>query len=122
MNTKKNLVLLAQAIVGFLYGATAQYLEPGIAVSRTGIWFTFLGATLLFAWYYFDSEQIQYQRGRLLNIGIIFLAIIALPYYFFRSRGLKKGFVYTALFLMMAFAWSALQEMGAYAVYYVIQS
>lgn len=120
MNSKKNWILIALAIVAFLNGVATQYLEPGVMFSRTDMLFMLIGVTLSFMWYYFDSEQIQYRRGRLLNIGVITIGILAIPYYFIRSRGLKKGFLYIVLFFLVATAWSVLQKGGAYTVYYGI--
>lgn len=119
---KKNSILVALAVVAFLNGATSQYLEPGVAFSRADIWYMFIAVSLSFGWYYLDSQQIGYQRSKWLNVGIIGIGVLALPYYFFRSRGFTKGFLCTVLFIMFAVAWSALQMGGAYAVYYGIQS
>ena len=124
MNTtkNKNLILVALAVVALLSGAAAQYFEPGVAFPRTDLLFLLTGVTLSFGWYYLDSEQIQFRRGKLLNVCVIALGIVALPYYFFRSRGLKKGLVSTIVFLVAVSVWSLLQTGGAYAVYYAIQS
>jgi len=35
----------------------------------------------------------QYRAGPVLNVGVIALAIVALPIYFIRSRGWKRGSV-----------------------------
>lgn len=73
-------------------------------------------------WYYYDTEQIKYRRSPLLNICVIGIGVIAIPYYFFRSRGFRKGLLYTALLLTFVIAWLGLQMAGASAVYYGIQS
>jgi apolipoprotein N-acyltransferase len=41
---------------------------------------------LCFCWYRLDSEQRQYRRTVLLNVGVIALAAVAIPYYVVRSR------------------------------------
>ena len=122
MNNKKNWILIALALLAIVNGGTSQYLEPGVAFGRSDLGFMLMGAILSFAWYYLDSEQIQYQRSTWLSVGVIGIGIVALPYYFFHSRGFKKGLLYTALFLLAAIAWSVLQTAGAYVVYYGVQS
>jgi peptidoglycan/LPS O-acetylase OafA/YrhL len=44
---------------------------------------------LIFGWYYFDSESRSYPRSTLLNIAVLGVAIVAIPYYLARSR--EKG-------------------------------
>lgn len=122
MISKKNRVLLFLAIAAFSNGVLAQYIEPGMVFAKTDIPFMLVGAFLSFWWYYLDSEQIEFQRGKLLNIGIIAIGFLAFPYYFFRTRGIKKGLAYTTAFFIVVISWSVLQSAGAHAVYYGIQS
>jgi hypothetical protein len=112
MSNYKNWMLLAIPFVALLNGIVSQYLNPGAEYALSDIPFIFLGVTISFMWYYYDSEEIQYRRGVFLNIGIIAIGIIAFPYYFFRSRGLKKGVFYTAAFFAIAASWSLLQFAG----------
>lgn len=76
---------------------------------------------LVFAWYRFDSDEIGYRRGLMLNAGVIALTAFALPYYFFRSRGLWRGLLYTATLFSLVAVWNMLQTAGGYAVYYGMQ-
>lgn len=123
MNSKKNRVLLFLAIAAFSNGATTQYFEPDIMLfAQTDTPFMFIGVFLSFWWYYLDSQQIEFKRGMLLNIGIIAIGFLAFPYYFFRTRGFKTGLIYTSLFVVIVISWSALYSGGQYLVYYVIQS
>jgi len=122
MNSKKNWILLFLAITAFINGAVTQYLESGVTFPKTDIPFMVVGLFLYFWWYYLDSEQMEYQRSKLLNIGIIAVGFIAFPYYFFRTRGMKKGFAYTIVFIIVLMSWSVLETAGAHAVYYGIQS
>jgi hypothetical protein len=45
----------------------------------------------IFWWYHVDKAEKQYRAGPLMNAGVVALAIIALPVYFIRSRGWKRG-------------------------------
>mgnify|MGYP006951121585 CR=1 FL=1 len=121
MNAKHRLVLAIGGTAA-LSGITGQYFYPSLETPPTTLWFALGGAFLLFAWYRIDAEIVGYRRSLWLNIGVVGLALIALPYYFFRSRGAKRGFAATGLFLLGAIAWSLLTSAGQYAVYYWLQS
>jgi hypothetical protein len=45
----------------------------------------------IFWWYHVDKADKQYRAGPLMNAGVVALAIVALPIYFIRSRGWKRG-------------------------------
>lgn len=45
----------------------------------------------IFWWYHVDKAARSYRAGPLMNAGVVALAIAALPIYFIRSRGWKKG-------------------------------
>lgn len=115
-------ILLSLAILAFSSGAIGQYLTPGEYYSPVDVPSMILGGIIIFLWYYYDTEEIKYQRNILLNMSVIFIAIIALPYYFFRSRGFKKGAIYTVAMVFLVVIWSLLQYAGEYAMYYGIQS
>jgi hypothetical protein len=52
---------------------------------------SFLSLLAIYWWYHLDKDQTGYRAGRLLNVGVAALAIVALPVYFVRSRGWKRG-------------------------------
>ena len=119
---KTKLIATGYALLALLSGATRQYIEPGADMATSDLPFLVAGISLMFIWYYFDSEQIQYERSILLNIGIITIGVIAFPYYFFKSRGLKKGLIYTGFLLLVIISWSAFDILGAHLIYYGVQS
>jgi hypothetical protein len=47
----------------------------------------------IFWWYHVDKVEKGYRAGPLMNVGVIALTIIALPIYFIRTRGWKRGLV-----------------------------
>lgn len=47
----------------------------------------------IFWWYHVDKAEKQYRAGPLMNVGVVALAVFALPVYFIRSRGWKRGSV-----------------------------
>jgi len=121
MNSK-TIVLLILAVLAFLTGALGQYIAPGQPYPPTEMAFILAGSALVFAWYLIDTQQRSYKRTVWLNIGVVGLALVALPYYFFRSRGAKSGLVATGLFLLMLLASFAFTSAGQYAIYYGLQS
>jgi len=122
MRIWKNRLLAALAVVAFIGGAAGQYLYPGNPAPPSDMVSMITGVVLSLAWYHLDSEQIGYRRGRWLSVAIVAIGLFAFPYYFLQSRGLKRGLVYSAVFLALVLAWSALQFAGANAVHLWLQS
>ena len=52
---------------------------------------------LVFVWFRLDAHERIYKASIVLNIVMLGLTIVALPYYLFRSRGLLGGFKSLAL-------------------------
>lgn len=121
MNSK-SAVWVAGAVLSLLAGATAQYVYPYAESSPVDIVFTLLGVLLIFAWYRLDAALSGYRRSTGLNIAVIAIAIIGLPYYFFRSRGAKRGLIATGLFLLAIIGFSLLTAMGRLIVNHGLQS
>ena len=71
-----------------------------------------VGVFLVFLWYRFDTDAMNYRRSPLLNVAVVALALVALPYYFFRSRGFTRGLLASAMFLLVFAAYSLLQMAG----------
>lgn len=71
---------------------------------------------LIFAWYYFDSETQAYPRSPGLNVAVVLLAGIAVPYYLVRSRA--KGRKLRAIFMLTGFValCIAADALGEFAV------
>lgn len=76
-------------------------------------WWVILSGVLMnahiFAWYFFDSNQRNFRRSKLLNIGLIALPPAFVPYYVIRSRtsgqrllGIAKLIGYTVLLFVTA--------------------
>lgn len=73
---------------------------------------TLASIPLIFWWYHVDKRQHDYEAGPLMNVGIVAVAIVALPIYFIRSRGWKRGFIATILALGIFAVTLALSEFG----------
>jgi hypothetical protein len=80
--------------------------------SAFGLVETALGIVVLFWWYHVDKAERGYRAGRLMNAGVLLVAIIALPVYFIRSRGWKGGAITIGLAALFLGATLALAELG----------
>jgi TonB family protein len=75
----------------------------------------------IFLWYRIDARRRDFHRGRLLNIGIVTISYLAIPYYLFRSRGLRGGLVALGLSSLLFLISSLLLALGAVVGFYVAQ-
>ena len=90
----KRTALALLAVVSFL-GPFLEVLVTG-GTEPYGKWElgeTLLALALIFWWYHVDKAEKGYRAGPLMNVGVIALTIVALPIYFIRTRGWKRGSV-----------------------------
>ncbi len=89
----RRISLLALCVVSIATGVLAVILK-GYPSIRPFYVCSYYGLNLLFIfmWFRYDTIARQYQTSMLLRIGIIVLPFVALPVYFFRSRGFAGGF------------------------------
>ena len=101
--------------------AAVSFLSPVLEMAMTGQVETFstyglvetaVSLVVLFWWYHLDKADHGYQAGKLMNGGVLLLAVIALPIYFVRSRGWKRGARTIALAAVFLGATFALSELG----------
>jgi hypothetical protein len=116
MRDKRSIVVVATLLLGFVSGAVRQFFAPEQLISPLDIAFMLVGVFLVFLWYRFDTDAMHYRRSPLLNVAVVALAVVALPYYFFRSRGFARGLLASAMFLLVFAAYSLLQMAGEMAV------
>jgi hypothetical protein len=81
-------------------------------LSKFGMVETVVSLVVLFWWYHMDKREWNYKAGPLMNGGVLALAIVALPVYFIRSRGWRKGAVTAALALAFLGVTLLLSEAG----------
>ena len=120
--SSKNKILLALVLASFISGAVDQYFYPGVLFPPTALLAAVTFLLLIFAWYRLDATEIGYKRTRSLNVGVVALGVLALPYYFFRSRGAKGGAIATLAMLLLFVACNFVMNAGTYAAYYGLQS
>jgi len=109
-------------IVGFASGIAHQLVAPETLMAPVDFPFMLLGALAIFAWYVADSNQRDYRRSLILNIFVIGISVLALPYYLLRTRGILKGVLAIAMFILFTLAYMFLQYVGSLAAWYVWQS
>jgi hypothetical protein len=66
----------------------------------------------IFWWYHVDKAEKQYRAGPLMNMGVVAAAIIALPVYFIRSRGWKRGSISIVKGMVVVAAITLLDMLG----------
>jgi len=119
MTARQTLALLVAAT--FVFGVVdAREVERGIQAGGWGILCTLLFSFLCFYWYRLDSEVHRFRRTALLNVGIVMLAIVAVPYYIVRSR--PAGSKGRALARLGAFCMLLFFAGTAGAVFYKVMS
>ena len=101
MHKGKVAALVTMAAISFIMPALERAMTGQVAVlSNYGLVETALSIIALFWWYHLDKAEHNYRAGKLMNSGVLVLAAIALPIYFIRSRGWKRGGIAIALALV----------------------
>jgi hypothetical protein len=103
----KTLALVLMAALSFA-SPLAETLATGRVemLSGFGLAETFASVVLLFWWYHLDKAEQGYERAYAMNAGLLVMAVVALPIYFVRTRGWRRGARTTALaaaFLLLTF-------------------
>ena len=92
------LLIYIAALSGMIsYLDTRGITEPQWSVVAT----TLLFSLLIFWWYWADSTSRSYRRSPLLNVAVIAVGFLAVPYYLLRSR--EKGQRLNAFARMLGF-------------------
>ena len=81
-------------------------------LSSYGLAETALSLVALFTWFHLDKAEQGYRAGRLMNAGVLLVAVVALPIYLVRSRGWRRGGIALSLALVFLGVMFALEEAG----------
>ena len=73
---------------------------------------TVVSLVLIFWWYHVDKHERGYRAGKLMNAGMLVMVVVALPIYFVRSRGWKRGGIAIALGAAFLCLMLGLEEAG----------
>lgn len=121
MADRKTAILAVFVLSSLSCGIAGQYFWPGIPLSVADYAFAVLGSFLIFVWYHVDAKQRGYRRPAWLDAGIILAAVVAMPYYLFRTRGFRRGLVSTALGLLLMIVTGLLTGIGKLAIWYALR-
>ena len=71
---------------------------PAIGSDPSGLAFfqSIILALIMFGWYLADSNENGVERSMVLNIAVVLIGFIALPYYRCRYFGARRGFIFLA--------------------------
>lgn len=76
-----------------------------------------LALALIFYWYWLDSHHYKYKRTIFLNISVIVVFWLAIPYYLYSSRTETKRFIAISGFLATFLIWYAFHYAGFYILW-----
>lgn len=111
--TQKRAALAALAFIAFAGPLIEQWASGRVeAFSRYDMAVTLVALPFLFWWYHVDKHEQRYRAGVLMNGGVLAAAVVALPIYFVRSRGWKRGLLTTVLAALFFGALLLLGEAG----------
>ena len=109
----KALALISLAVISFVAPLAERWgtgrVDP---FSSYGLAEMALSLVILFWWYHLDKAEHAYPAGKLMNAGVLVLAVVALPVYFIRSRGWQRGTRTIALALVFLGLTLVLGEAG----------
>lgn len=122
MNKNNKIIFGTLGVIALTLGAT-DYLVYNNPVIRNylSIALLLIAFILIFYWYLLDSKHQGYQRSVLLNIGVVAVTWVALPYYLFRSRKDAARFYAIGAFILLIISWYVLYYVGFY-ILWVIQN
>ena len=97
MHKWKIAALIVLAALSFASPALERAITGRVELlSNFGLGETLLSLIVLFWWFHLDKAEHGYRAGKLMNAGVLVLAALALPIYFIRSRGWKRGLAQSA--------------------------
>ena len=109
----KPLALITLAVVSFVAPLVERWASGRVEpFSNYGLAEMALSLVILFWWYHVDKAEHAYRAGKLMNAGVLLFAVIALPVYFIRSRGWRRGTRAIAIALIFLGATLLLGEAG----------
>ncbi len=109
----KPLALVMLAVISFIAPLAERWATGRVdPFSSYGLAEMALSLVTLFWWYHVDKAEHAYQAGKLMNAGVLLVAVVALPVYFIRSRGWQRGTRTIALALVFLGVTLVLGEAG----------
>ena len=105
--------LLLTALVGGVFDVVfASAAENAKLWAQFGPMLAALG--FIFMWLHYDGLQVGYRRSALLNVGIVALALVFIPVYFYRSRPVGARWPMFFRFVGVFILWIVFSAIGFY--------
>jgi hypothetical protein len=113
---RKQSAIISMLGMSLVLGIISAALYPHEQTPEQEFRFQLIGNFALLAvgfyWLHYDSLEHQFQRSALFNIGIVAIALIFVPYYFFRTRDKGRRAIPIMGFFGLIVASSALTLTG----------
>ena len=120
---KKRLVVIAGLAFAVLLGFGEVWFEGYTAYhAHWSIITTLVGIALIATWVHYDAAFIGHRVEGGLWLGIVLFAIIALPYYYLRSRGFKRGVRKIGQTILYFILWSFVAGVSSVASQYILDT
>jgi hypothetical protein len=115
MAPKTGYFVSAFLALGFADGVSSFLLYRRQSFAPSSLVISVVALFLTFAWYRLDSDSRAFKRTPLLSIAVVGVGFVALPYYLFRTRGLRQGAIATLTFIFVVIGYSAMGYVGQLA-------
>jgi hypothetical protein len=102
--------------LGFLDGVVGAWLYGNTPFPNSAIVFMIANAFLAFLWFRLDSDQRSYRRTPFLTIAVVGVSIVAIPYYLFRTRGIRSGAIGVLVLVSLLFGYGVMALVGRLVV------
>ena len=102
--------------LGFLDGVVGAWLYGNSPFPNSAIVFMVANAFLGFLWFRLDSDQRSYRRTPFLTTAVVGASIVAIPYYLFRTRGIRGGTIGVLVLVSLLFGYGVMSLVGRLVV------
>ena len=83
-------ILIAHSLAGSTDLASMEASMAQIRGSGLNLLYQAVTLAVCFTWLHFDSRQLDIRRPWWLNLGVIFLKVLFIPYYLFKTRAANQ--------------------------------
>jgi hypothetical protein len=98
--------------LGFLDGVVGAWLYGNTPLPNRAIVFVVANAFLAFLWFRLDSDQRSYRRTPFLTTAVVGISFLAIPYYLFRTRGIRRGTIGVLVLVSLLFGYGVMAFIG----------
>jgi hypothetical protein len=105
--------------LGFGDGMVGAWLYRHTPVPPSALVFVIACIFFVFLWFRLDSDSRSYQRSPFLSTAVVGLSVIAIPYYLFQTRGVRRGSIGTLVFASLMLGYTLMGVLGRLIVFAV---